>query len=88
MTYVPATSRRITIVDREVAQAPRILLRQPGTDTRADLNSDGQFNAVDIQLVINGALGLDVTTPTDVNGDGNTDAVDVQLVINAALGLA
>ena len=54
-----------------------------------DINRDGKVDAVDVQLVINGALGL--TLPpganTDVNSDGTTNAVDIQRVINAALGL-
>lgn len=50
-----------------------------------DLNGDSQVNAVDVQLAVNGALGIGAEA--DVNGDGDTNAVDVQLVINAALGL-
>lgn len=50
-----------------------------------DLNGDNAVNAVDVQLAINGALG--VGPSADVNNDGQTNAVDVQLVINAALGL-
>ncbi len=52
-----------------------------------DLNGDAAINAVDVQLVINGALGLETGVETDVNNDGATNAVDVQLVINGALGL-
>ncbi len=52
-----------------------------------DINDDGIVNAVDVQLVINAALGLDSEYDTDVNNDGVTNASDVQLVINAALGL-
>lgn len=50
-----------------------------------DLNDDDVVNAIDVQLVINGALG--VGAPADVNNDGQTNAIDIQLVINAALGL-
>jgi len=53
-----------------------------------DINDDGEVNAVDVQLVINGALGLPVSFPTDVNADDTTNAVDVQLVINTALGIS
>ncbi|MBI4558636.1 MAG: carbohydrate-binding protein, partial [Candidatus Hydrogenedentes bacterium] len=53
----------------------------------ADVNSDGGVNAVDVQVVINDALGLDTGYNSDINRDGNVNAVDVQLVINAALGL-
>ncbi|MBI4558673.1 MAG: hypothetical protein HY706_13920 [Candidatus Hydrogenedentes bacterium] len=56
--------------------------RAPG-----DVNGDTQVNAVDVQLVINAALGLDTGYNSDVNGDTQVNAVDVQLVINAALGL-
>ncbi|MBI5095204.1 MAG: hypothetical protein HZB26_22565 [Candidatus Hydrogenedentes bacterium] len=54
-----------------------------GGNPPTDLNDDAAVNAVDVQLVINGALG--VGGAADVNTDGFTDAVDVQLVINAAL---
>jgi len=55
----------------------------------ADVNSDDDVNAVDVQLVINAVLGLDIDPygDGDVDGDGRTDAVDVQLVINAVLGV-
>ena len=53
----------------------------------ADVNGDGLVNAVDVQLVINAALGVDTGFNCDVNGDGATNAIDVQLVINAALGI-
>lgn len=53
----------------------------------ADLNSSGEVDAVDVQLVINAALDIPVAFPTDLNTSGATDAVDVQLVINAALDI-
>lgn len=54
-----------------------------------DINGDGWVNAVDVQLVINAALGLALPQgfDADVNGDGVVNAIDVQLVINAALGI-
>jgi len=55
----------------------------------ADINGDGALNAVDVQLVINGALGVDIAPYNpDITGDGAVNAVDVQLVINAALGVS
>lgn len=54
-----------------------------------DANHDGYLNAVDVQLTINGALGL--PTPgadPDVNGDTFVNAIDVQIVINGVLGIA
>ena len=51
-----------------------------------DINKDDSINAIDVQLVINGALGQDLGTASpDSNRDGQTDAVDVQVVVNAAL---
>ena len=57
----------------------------PGTP--GDINGDGVVNAVDVQLVINAALGIEGEFNADINGDGVVNAVDVQLVINAALGI-
>ena len=57
------------------------------TPVFGDVNDDGGVTAQDVQLVINGALGLRVTVDPDLNGDSDVDAVDVQLVINAALDL-
>jgi len=53
-----------------------------------DLNGDGSVTAVDIQLVVDQALGLAACSTGDVNGDGMCNVVDVQIVIDAALGLA
>ncbi|MCP4640026.1 MAG: hypothetical protein GY851_06325, partial [bacterium] len=47
-----------------------------------DVNGDFSLDAVDIQLVINGVLGLSGDHNCDVNGDGSVDAIDIQLVIN------
>ncbi|MBI4558457.1 MAG: carboxypeptidase regulatory-like domain-containing protein [Candidatus Hydrogenedentes bacterium] len=52
-----------------------------------DVNSTGQVDAVDVQLVINGALGLAVVPLGDIDYGGIIDAVDVQMVINAALAM-
>jgi hypothetical protein len=53
-----------------------------------DINQDGSVNALDVQLVINAALGFDIGDfVADVNLDESVNALDVQLVINAALGL-
>jgi len=52
-----------------------------------DVDHNGTTDAVDVQLSINGALGIGTSYPTDVDGANGTDAVDVQLVINGALGI-
>lgn len=54
-----------------------------------DVTFSGDVTAVDVQFVINAALGLDIApVNADVNNDNAVDAVDVQLVINAALGVS
>ncbi|MBI4560276.1 MAG: S8 family serine peptidase [Candidatus Hydrogenedentes bacterium] len=55
--------------------------------SRLDLNGDGAVNAVDVQQIINAALGLPHAGQADVNDDATVDAVDVQLVVNGSLGL-
>lgn len=52
-----------------------------------DVNNDNLKNALDVQIVINAALGLTVEGDPDVNEDGVVNALDVQLVINAVLGI-
>jgi hypothetical protein len=57
---------------------------------RGDTNCDGTVNALDVQLVVNRALGIDIPyLAAFANLDGNEvcNAIDVQLVINAALGI-
>ena len=71
---------------RVVAVAPGAGPIDPGEP--GDIDGDGEVNAVDVQLVINAALGIDIgELDADINGDGQVNAVDVQLVINAALGI-
>lgn len=72
---------------QEVADGTNPII--PDDAQPADIDRDGSVNAVDVQIVINAALGLNVNgMPTDVDGQNGTNAVDVQMVINAALGLS
>lgn len=77
-------------IDRAVAggssQVASLTLTPEANGDPADVSGDGIVNSVDIQLVINGVLGIPVTVDTDVNTDGSTNSVDIQLVINAVLG--
>ena len=55
---------------------------------REDIDGESGVNAVDVQMVINAALGLDIGGfNANVDDRPGVDAVDVQLVINKALGL-
>ena len=51
----------------------------------ADVDANGTVNAVDVQLVVNGALGMTTSVPTNVDNTGGVNALDVQQVINAAV---
>ena len=53
--------------------------------SRCDINSDGQFNILDVQLVVNQALGITAQV-SDINLDGVVNVLDVQLVVNSTLG--
>jgi glucose/arabinose dehydrogenase len=58
-------------------------------NSRADVDGNGSVDAIDVQVVINGALGLDIAPYNgDVSRDGSVDALDVQSVINGALGIS
>ena len=59
-----------------------------GVLVAGDVNVSGEVNALDVQVVINAALGLSVEHDCDIDISSEVDAVDVQLVINAALGLS
>src|SRR3989344_4934925 len=50
-----------------------------------DIDNSGDVDAVDVQLVINGALGLQTGVCLDVDSNGEVDAIDVQKVVNGAL---
>ena len=56
------------------------------TPFSCDLNGDGVVNVVDVQLIINQALGV-IPAVNDLNHDGVVNVADVQKEINAALGL-
>lgn len=55
---------------------------------RADVDHSGEVDAVDVQKVINAALGVASEDGCDIDGVNGVNAVDVQLVINGALGIA
>lgn len=52
-----------------------------------DVNADQAVNVVDVQIIINQALGIETGFKCDINGDGDVNASDVQLIINDALGI-
>ncbi|MBI4557423.1 MAG: carboxypeptidase regulatory-like domain-containing protein [Candidatus Hydrogenedentes bacterium] len=81
-------TRTVAVFLGTAPSAADFLLEPDGPSSNpSDINSDNNVNAVDVQLVINAALGLASSYNCDVDHDGYVNAVDVQLVINAALGL-
>ena len=54
--------------------------------SQCDLNQDGTTNVVDVQAIINEALGA-ISATDDLNQDGVVNVVDIQIIINAALAL-
>ncbi len=52
-----------------------------------DLNGDGAVNIIDVQRIVNEALGL-LQAADDLDHDGRISIVDVQIEIGAALGWA
>jgi hypothetical protein len=57
----------------------------PSLHPAADVNADSAINAMDVQLVINAALGRPTNGDVDVDHSGRVDAIDVQAVIKAVL---
>jgi uncharacterized protein (DUF1501 family) len=53
-----------------------------------DVDGDGRVTAMDIQQVVNAALGRGTPYKTDLTGDRRTDAADIQRVVNRVLGRA
>ncbi len=80
----------VTLISTNADNGPiQVTIRQLRESTGAgggDLNEDGSFNAIDVQLVINVVLQLDMTTNGDANDDGQVNASDIQFVINKVLG--
>jgi uncharacterized repeat protein (TIGR01451 family) len=56
------------------------------TFSPCDVNQDRLLNVLDVQQVINEALGL-APAANNLNGDAVVNIVDVQIVVTAALGL-
>jgi glucose/arabinose dehydrogenase len=65
------------------------IIPRPTSGLTGDVNDDDFVNAVDVQLVINAALGIALPgwMEPNINGQGQVDAADVQYAINLALGL-
>jgi len=69
-----------------LASTPLVRIYDPSAPN-PDIVEDGHVDAVDVQLVINKALGIAIDGDADVNHDTQIDALDVQLVINFALNV-
>lgn len=67
----------------DIALSPVVTI---GQAVKSDVNRDGRVDALDIQRVVNGALGIQLDKTADIDGDGRVTAVDVQHILNATLG--
>ena len=65
------------------ASASDLTIVSPGV---CDINEDHVANVADVQVIINEALGV-IVSSHDLNHDGRVNVADVQIVINSALGL-
>jgi carboxypeptidase D len=77
--YLSKTVSNVVVQDGGTTRRDVVLV-----SAETDVNVDGKVNAADVQLVINGALGLPVPDTCDIDG-GGIRASDVQLVVNASL---
>jgi len=84
--YEP-TGREIEIGSTEVKVLTLALERKGVPAVPGDVNATDDVDAVDVQIVINQALGVETQLECDLDGNDSVNAVDVQLVINAALGI-
>jgi 6-phosphogluconolactonase (cycloisomerase 2 family) len=78
----------LSVAAAEIAESS--FLMQSATEPSGeptDINDDETIDAVDVQLVINAALGISISFDADVDDNDAVDAVDIQLVINAVLGV-
>ena len=57
-----------------------------GAGSPCDVNQDGKTNIVDVQIMVDEALGTDAPN-NDLSGDGVVNVVDIQIDINAVLML-
>ncbi|MCP4639937.1 MAG: hypothetical protein GY851_05880 [bacterium] len=80
--YIPVTLTDVVVV---AGAATRVDVALTPSPYDADVNNDGAVNSLDVQLVVNAALGHTVAYDCDIDGNGAVDALDVQYVLNAEL---
>lgn len=89
ISTIEGTNQRVQKFDSSeasVTTVPRLTITTVEEGFDLDIDGNGFVDAVDIQLVINGSLGIDISPfDADVNGDLEVNAVDIQLVINGVL---
>ncbi|MCP4640709.1 MAG: hypothetical protein GY851_09765, partial [bacterium] len=80
--YIPVTLTDVVVVAGAATHVDVALTPSPYD---ADVNNDGVVNSLDVQLVVNAALGQTAAYDCDIDGNGDVDALDVQYVLNAEL---
>jgi predicted outer membrane repeat protein len=84
--YDPAL-REISTDGSETRVITFVLQPKAGSTVPGDINLTGAVDAIDIQILINEALGVNTGLNCDLDNSGAVNAIDVQLVINSALGI-
>jgi len=87
LAFDGASTVALSLAERGVVERVDLYL---GHRVLGDIDGDEVPTAVDVQNVVNAALGLDIggwAPLADLNGDGVVDAIDVQLSINCVLGI-
>ena len=79
LTFTPSSGAPQTV-------SVSLTITGSGNFSLCDVNRDTNINVVDVQLMVNEALGV-LNALHDLNADGFVNVVDVQIDINAALGL-
>ena len=84
VTYTIAPNLGAARQSSLVIAGNEIIVSQMGF-SRCDINQEGITDVVDVQSIVNEALGLKAAVD-DLNQDGLVNVPDVQIVINSALG--
>lgn len=85
LTFTAPGHGSVTIPNVQVAAGAATVLNVALPPAPEDVNNDGFVDAVDVQLVINAALGIPIEGDADIDGVNGVNAVDIQMVVVAAL---
>jgi hypothetical protein len=85
VSYVVAPNYGAARQSTLVIAGAEVTVSQAGY-SRCDIKQDGITDVIDVQAIINEALGASAPVD-DLNQDGRVNILDIQLVVNSAMGL-